>query len=313
MHIILVSDRLATAKTVNITPRMLFAVFIAFITLVLLSSAAFSYLSVQMRLPFAHSFFSDLQQRETQRTQVFVRDNLNAMAVRLGQMQAELMRLDSLGERLSALAGVKGGDSKAVEVGNKAHGGQGGPLLPVQGEFDTDSLNRAIDQFSRRVEQRNETLSMLETEFMEMRLKKNLLPTTLPVDAQWNASAFGVRIDPFTGQHAMHEGVDFVANVGSAIVAAAGGVVITAEAHPQYGNLIEVDHGNGLSTRYAHASRFFVKPGQVVKRGQKIAEVGTTGRTTGPHLHFEVRFQGVAQNPARFLQQAQSLPHLARR
>lgn len=312
MHIILVSDRLATARTVNITPRMMFAAFVAFIVLVLASSAAFSYLSVQLRLPFAHSFFTNLQQRETERTQLFVRDNLNAMAVRLGQMQAELMRLDSLGERLSALAGAKGGD-KIPEASSKARGGQGGPLLPVAGEFDVDSLNRAIDQFSRHVEQRNETLSMLENEFMEMRFKRNLLPTTLPVDAQWNASAFGVRIDPFTGQHAMHEGVDFVANVGSSIVAAAGGVVVTAEAHPQYGNLIEIDHGNGLSTRYAHASRVFVKPGQVVRRGQKIAEVGTTGRTTGPHLHFEVRFQGVAQNPARFLQQAQSLPHLARR
>ncbi len=311
MHIILVSDRLATAKTINITPRMLLAATFVFIVLLLASSAAFSYLSVQLRLPFAYSFIAGLQQRETQRTQTFVRDNLNVMAVRLGQMQAELMRLDSLGERLTALAGVKG-QEKATDSG-KSRGGQGGPLVPVQGEFDVDSLNKALDQFSRRVEQRNETLSVLEAEFMEMRFKKNLLPTTLPVDAQWNASAFGVRIDPFTGQHAMHEGVDFVANVGSSIVAAAGGVVVTAELHPQYGNMIEVDHGNGLSTRYAHASRVFVKPGQVVKRGQKIAEVGTTGRTTGPHLHFEVRFQGVAQNPARFLQQAQSLPHLARR
>ena len=96
-------------------------------------------------------------------------------------------------------------------------------------------------------------------------------------------------------------------------MAAAGGVVVTSELHPQYGNLVEIDHGNGLSTRYAHASRVFVKAGQVIKRGQKIAEVGTTGRTTGPHLHFEVRYQGVAQNPSRFLQQAQALPQLARR
>lgn len=312
MHIILVSDRLATAKTVVITPFMMITAAFSFVLLVLASSAAFSYLSLQLRLPFAYSFFADLQQRETQRTQTFVRDNLNVMAVRLGQMQAEMMRLDSLGERLSALAGVKhsekGGDTPAA-----GRGGQGGPLVPVRGEFNVASLNQAIDQFSKHVEERNEALSVLETELMEMRLKKNLLPTTLPVAAQWNASAFGVRIDPFTGQHAMHEGVDFVANVGSAIVAAAGGVVVTAEAHPQYGNMIEVDHGNGLSTRYAHASQMFVKPGQVVKRGQKIAEVGTTGRTTGPHLHFEVRFQGVAQNPSRFLQQAQSLPHLARR
>lgn len=312
MHIILVSDRLATAKTLTVTPRLLLAIGLVFTALLLASSAAFSYLSLQLRLPFAYSFFSSLQQHEAERSQLFVRDNLNVMAVRLGQMQAEMMRLDSLGERLSALAGVKGAD-KAGEPTVNLRGGQGGPLLPVKESFDLNSLNHELEQFSKKVELRNETLSVLEAQLLEQRLKKNSLPTALPVAAQWNASAFGVRIDPFTGQHAMHEGVDFVANVGTPIVAAAGGVVVTSELHPQYGNLIEIDHGNGLSTRYAHASKVFAKAGQVVKRGQKIAEVGTTGRTTGPHLHFEVRYQGVAQNPSRFLQQAQALPQLARR
>lgn len=311
MHIILVSDRLATAKTLVITPRLMLGGVLLFIILVLASSAAVSYLSVQLRLPFAYSFFSGLQQRETERTQVFVRDNLKVMAVRLGQMQAEMMRLDSLGERLSALSGLKGQEKPADKL--PRGGGQGGPLQPVGELFDLTTLDHELEQFSRKVEQRNEVLSVLEAQLMEQRFKKNLLPTTLPVAAQWNASAFGVRIDPFTGQHAMHDGVDFVANVGTPIVAAAGGVVVVSELHSQYGNMVEVDHGNGLSTRYAHASRVFVKQGQVVKRGQKIAEVGVTGRTTGPHLHFEVRFQGVAQNPARFLQQAQSLPQLASR
>jgi len=104
----------------------------------------------------------------------------------------------------------------------------------------------------------------------------------------------------------MHEGVDFVANPGTGIRAAAAGVVISAERHPQYGNMVEIDHGNDLTTRYAHASKLLVKPGQLVKRGQKIAEVGTTGRSTGPHLHFEVRIRGLAQNPDRFLRMAQA-------
>ena len=104
----------------------------------------------------------------------------------------------------------------------------------------------------------------------------------------------------------MHEGVDFVATPGTGIRAAAAGVVISAERHPQYGNMVEIDHGKDLTTRYAHASKLLVKPGQLVKRGQKIAEVGTTGRSTGPHLHFEVRIRGLAQNPDRFLRMAQA-------
>jgi murein DD-endopeptidase MepM/ murein hydrolase activator NlpD len=121
------------------------------------------------------------------------------------------------------------------------------------------------------------------------------------VEASWSDSSFGWRIDPFTGEKAMHEGVDFVADVGAPIFAAASGVVITAEYRPDFGNVVEIDHGNGYVTRYAHASKLFVKPGQVVQRGRKIAEVGSTGRSTGPHLHFEVRYHGVAQNPAKFL------------
>ena len=139
---------------------------------------------------------------------------------------------------------------------------------------------------------------------IDERVRKNQLPTALPVEAHWNASGYGWRIDPITGAQAMHEGIDFIADSGTPIVAAAAGIVIAAERHPAYGNLVEIDHGNDLVTRYAHASRILVKEGALVKRGQKIAEVGSTGRSTGPHLHFEVRFKGAPQNPGRFLQNA---------
>jgi murein DD-endopeptidase MepM/ murein hydrolase activator NlpD len=101
----------------------------------------------------------------------------------------------------------------------------------------------------------------------------------------------------------MHEGIDFVADPGTRVISAAGGIVATAEYHPQYGNLIEIDHGNDFTSRYAHLSKLMVKPGQVIKRGQEIGASGNTGRSTGPHLHFEVRYKGAAQNPARFLRQ----------
>ena len=121
------------------------------------------------------------------------------------------------------------------------------------------------------------------------------------MDGGWLSSSFGWRIDPFSGQKSFHEGLDFPSESGTPIVAAASGKVIFADVHPQYGKMVEVDHGNGLVTRYAHASRLFVKEGDFILRGQKIAAVGSTGRATGPHLHFEVRLNGVPQNPGRFL------------
>jgi murein DD-endopeptidase MepM/ murein hydrolase activator NlpD len=169
--------------------------------------------------------------------------------------------------------------------------------------LSTQDLQRALDDLARQVEARSDTLAILESRIMEERIRKNLLPTARPVDNDARASAFGWRIDPFTGQNAMHEGIDFIAEPGTPILAAAAGAVLNVERHPQYGNLVEIDHGNNLTTRYAHAQAVFVKTGEFVKRGQRIASVGTTGRSTGPHLHFEVRIGGAAQNPARFLGQ----------
>jgi murein DD-endopeptidase MepM/ murein hydrolase activator NlpD len=114
-------------------------------------------------------------------------------------------------------------------------------------------------------------------------------------------SGFGVRSDPITGRAALHAGLDFPADSGTAIVAAAGGVVLSTEWHPQYGQMLEIDHGRGLTTRYAHASKLYVRTGDVVRRGQRVADVGSTGRSTGPHLHFEVLVEGAPQDPARFL------------
>ena len=121
-------------------------------------------------------------------------------------------------------------------------------------------------------------------------------------------SPFGWRIDPFNGRSALHTGLDFPSEPGTAILAAAGGVVVAQEYHPAYGNMVEIDHGNELITRYAHASRVLVKKGDLVKRGQKIAEVGSTGRSTGPHLHFEVLVQGIFQDPQKFLTAGKHLP-----
>jgi murein DD-endopeptidase MepM/ murein hydrolase activator NlpD len=130
---------------------------------------------------------------------------------------------------------------------------------------------------------------------------KNTLPNSSPVDAAFNSSSFGWRLDPFNGHRAFHEGLDFTASTGTAIYAAAGGIVSTSEQTPDYGKIVKIDHGSGLETRYAHASKLLVRAGQRVAKGQKIAEVGSTGRSTGPHLHYEIRLNGNPLDPRKYL------------
>jgi murein DD-endopeptidase MepM/ murein hydrolase activator NlpD len=239
-----------------------------------------------------------------------VRDNLDSMAAKLGQMQAQLLRLDSLSERVSTLAGIKPQEG-AVDL-RSGQGGRGGPLLLAQPQTLAE-LDEVLDRLARRLEFRSDALTALESQLLDERLRRSLLPTVTPILGNYMGSGFGWRVDPFVGVGAMHEGIDFVADIGTPVVAAAGGVVIWADKHPQYGNLVEIDHGNDFTTRYAHLSKILIKDGQVVKRGQNIALSGNTGRSTGPHLHFEVRLNGVAQNPLRFLKQGENFAQLPQR
>lgn len=223
----------------------------------------------------------------------FMRENLDAMARRVGQMQARLVQLESLGERVAGLAGVN-----PTEL--RPRPGSGGVLL-AERSLTADELRAAIERLDATSSGQIDWLTLAESRLFEQKMRKNLMPTEHPVTGVALGSAFGWRIDPITGQSALHSGLDFPADVGAPIVAAAGGVVVVAEFHPAYGQMLEVDHGNDLVTRYAHASRVLVQKGDVVRRGQKIAEVGTTGRSTGPHLHFEVLVSGVPQDPMKFL------------
>ena len=302
MHIILVSHRLAKARSIELSLKHLaFVAGAAGMAIVMLSSLI-SYVGVRhashIKLPLLQSLARSAQVEEAQRTEAFVRDNLNAMAVKLGEMQAQLLRLDALGERLSSAAGMRPGDFRFGEIPGR---GGAAPVGATALDLSLGDLSRQLDFVSRQVETRGDYLGVLESRLLESRVRQTLTPTALPVYGTWNASGFGWRIDPITGQMAMHEGIDFIAESGTPIHAAASGVVVTAERHPAYGNMLEIDHGGDLITRYAHTSKLLVKPGQLVKRGEKVAEVGSTGRSTGSHLHFEVRLKGVAQNPARFL------------
>jgi len=305
VHIILVSNRLAKARSLSITPWHVMACGAGLLVLVLATACTLFYLSVRfadrLSVPQLESLMAAVKERESRNTENFVRQNLDALAVKLGEMQAQLTRLDALGERVSSLAGVKPAEFRLTE-----NPGRGGaiPASSVPYSLSMEELGRQVDTLSRQMESRTDQLGILESTLFDARMKRRLMPTVSPVTSTWSASSFGWRIDPFTGQGAIHEGVDFVADTGTPIFAAAGGVVVFAAHHHQYGNMVEIDHGNDFVTRYAHASKIGVKVGEVVQRGRKIAEVGSTGRSTGPHLHFEVRYKGVAQNPGRFLRAA---------
>jgi murein DD-endopeptidase MepM/ murein hydrolase activator NlpD len=300
MDIILVSQRLAKARTLTVNlPQLTLAALAALsvvaavttaLNLVLLNYAA------ELKVPYLDRLIVSAQPRYSER-ELDVRDNLNAMAVKLGQMQAQLLRLDTLGERLAKLAGFRPQDLMFGQTP-----GQGGAVssLPSQ-DLSFGDLSRQLDALTRDLDDRGDKLGVLESLYTIDSARKKLIPTALPVEVGWNSSTYGWRIDPFSGQRAFHEGIDFLADLGTPIRAAAGGVVVYSDLHAQYGNMVEIDHGNGFVSRYAHASRRLVKAGDVVLSGALIAEVGRSGRSTGTHLHFEVRHRGVPQNPAHFL------------
>ena len=232
------------------------------------------------------------QREEAKRTQEKVQGHLNAMAIRVGELQAQIMRLDGLGQRLARVAGLKPQELPSLQAGETL--GVGGPAASSARNFSVQEFTALIEKLARDIENRGDQLGVLEALLVQTSTNRQFLPTLKPVPDGWQTSNFGRRIDPFTGQDSFHEGVDFPAETGAAIVAAASGKVIFAGWHPAYGKMLEIDHGSGLVSRYAHASQFVVAEGDLVVRGQRV-------RSTGPHLHFEVRLNGVPQNPARFL------------
>ena len=301
MNIILVSGKLARARTITLSlPHMvcggagmligLLALAFALQCLMLRYAPALNSSLLNTLIPSPH-------QEQNERADSYLRENLNALASKLGQMQAQLLRLDTLGERLAKTAGFKPQDFMFDQPP-----GRGGALsaMPTY-ELSLGDINRQVDALTRQMDDRTDKLGILDSLMIVDSAKKKLLPSVLPVEGGWYSSNFGWRIDPFNGVRAFHEGMDFMAESGTQALAAAGGVVVFADFHAQYGNMVEIDHGNGLMTRYAHLAKRLVKVGDVVLSGGIIGQVGSTGRATGPHLHFEVRQNGAPLNPVRFL------------
>jgi murein DD-endopeptidase MepM/ murein hydrolase activator NlpD len=304
MNFIITDAWLAKTRAVHLSGIKL-VLALSTLSLVLMLTAAFLYhlvilKGVREQWPVIGSLVRFGVTDEFEQRDRFMSQNLDAMARRLGAMQARMLQLEALGERVSGLAGVQPNDQKVVP-------GRGGAL--VEGRpLSLQEVQATLDDLEQLTGDRTDLLTVLESRLFDQRMKKLMEPTQHPVQRGNLGSAFGWRIDPFTGRSALHTGLDFQAEPGAAITAAAGGVVVAAETHSAYGNMVEVAHGNDLVTRYAHASKLLVKKGDLVKRGQKIAEVGSSGRSTGPHLHFEVMVQGVPQDPQKFLTAGRNAP-----
>ena len=238
------------------------------------------------------------QREELERARRRSQAHLDALSLRVAQIQAQAMRLDGLGQRLVDLADL---DEDEFNFGQTP--AQGGPADAgdQDGSFAPPDFMLELESLSAQLKERERQLIVLEDMLEDRHLSKQGRPSGRPVTEGWLSSGFGKRTDPFTGRPAIHNGVDFAGKAGSAIVAVAAGVVTWAGPRSGYGNLVEVNHGRGFVTRYAHNRKHRVKVGQSVKKGQQIAEMGSSGRSTGPHVHFEVLRNGKAVDPRRYL------------
>jgi len=220
---------------------------------------------------------------------------LDAIAMRLAELQAQSNRLNALGERLTRIGKLDDG-----EFDFSLQPGIGGPESEPMMASDPQ-LTSVLDQFAHRLRQQADQLTVLEGLLMDRDIEDTLLPAGLPVRAGYASSNFGFRSDPFTGKREFHRGVDFNGPRGSDVLAVADGVVIFSGRDSGYGNMIDIDHGNGFMTRYAHNHQNLVEVGHRVRAGDVIAKMGSTGRATGVHVHFEVWKDDKPVNPHQYL------------
>jgi murein DD-endopeptidase MepM/ murein hydrolase activator NlpD len=240
------------------------------------------------------------QQTIVDSTRRALQQNLDALALRIGQMNAHVVRLDALGTRLTQMAGLKDGEFDFTSA--PSLGGPEEPLAATEAMQITGVVG-ALDVLDEQLADRNRQLTVLEDLLLNRKLRDEVRPEGRPVTSGYVSSQFGSRTDPFTGRRAFHKGVDFAGREGAEVVAVASGVVIWSGERYGYGQLVEVNHGNGYVTRYAHNVDNLVAVGDTVRRGQVIARMGDTGRATGPNLHFEVLLNDKPVNPLTYVGQ----------
>jgi murein DD-endopeptidase MepM/ murein hydrolase activator NlpD len=239
------------------------------------------------------------EQQQVAETKHHTEQQLQALALRMAQLQARLVRLDALGERITGVAKLDKGEfdfSQPPAVG--------GPEASADEQAPTPDVLATLNQLTDRLDDREQQLEILETLLANRKIKDDIFLAGRPIKKGWMSSHFGHRNDPFTGRVAKHEGVDFAGKLGSDIIAVASGVVTWSGKRYGYGQLVEINHGGGYLTRYAHNLENKVKVGDIVKKGQVIALMGSSGRSTGPHVHFEVYKHGRVVDPATYIHRA---------
>jgi murein DD-endopeptidase MepM/ murein hydrolase activator NlpD len=308
MNVVIFGNGFGKARQISLSGRACTAIAVGFAA-VLMSGAfaggywvsTFTGSGVSMRE--VASLVEDLEQQRgaINITRQQTEDTLDALAIRIGQMNARVIRLDALGRRLTGMADLNDG-----EFDFDAEPAFGGPEEPYQAgsAVAVPELVTAMQDLDHQLSNREAQLAVLESMIMNQNLNDRVYPQGRPVKSGWMSSYFGKRTDPFTGKSATHRGVDFAGKSGSAVVAVADGVVTWSSSRYGYGQLVEINHGNGYSTRYAHNSENLVSVGDEIRKGQTVALMGETGRATGPNLHFEVLKEGRRVNPVKFIRQS---------
>ncbi len=307
MDIILISNKRGRTWRLTLSTRHLLGWLPAAVVLSLagvsLVAGGYFLKSMDGRLPVnvVSMWADELSQQRAQlaSTREMVENNTTALARRLAQLHAHVMRLDAAGGRLTEIAGLDKG-----EFNFNTPPPVGGPDIDISGPPASAEVLASLDNFEKQLSDRERQMRVLEDLLLASRLQKEVRPSGWPVEDGWISSLFGNRIDPFTGLRAFHAGVDFAARQGGNVLSVASGIVSDVGDRMGYGLLVEVNHGNGYVTRYGHNEASLVQVGDRVRKGQAIAHIGDSGRSTGPHVHFEVMINGKTVNPYEYIQAA---------
>ena len=301
MSLSLLWQRASGVVRVELSSRLMLGVAVCGV-MMLLGSVFFAGISLGQRVqslggnPVSRARAALLQKTEMADLRQQLQERVDALAARIGQVNAHILRLDVLGERVADLADL---DSREFDFGTAP--ATGGPEEESGQPVQAPDITRLIDDLEGRLEQRTSQLGAIERVLLRQELREQIVPDGLPVLRGFRSSGFGWRQDPFTGHSALHKGIDFAGNHGDAIIAVGAGVVSFAGVKDGYGITVEVTHGDGYVTRYAHNSQLNVRVGEMVSRGKQIARMGSTGRSTGTHLHFEVLRNGAPVNPLAYI------------
>ncbi len=286
------------ARTVHLQAKHIVFASLGLLTITFIALVLGLFLSAQFgdKLPFVQ----DVEKQrlvERQLNGMNIAAPLDALAIRLANLQAQVARLNAIGNRLLDDSNVQKEDIDSTE-----DPGQGGLFDSSQSDsLSLREVTREMNKVAQAIERQADIFSVIDADLRSARIKFQSTPNGLPLANAVSVSRFGPRIDPFTGRRARHYGVDYVAPTGTPIYAAAAGVVVRSGYYAGYGYTVDIEHKNNVLTRYAHSSKLLVEKGDIVRMGEKIALVGTTGRSTGPHLHFEVRVNGVPRDPKKFI------------